>query len=72
MKKYDIPTADYQVFDKFKDAITYIDTVDLPLVVKAEGLAAGKGVIIAKDRDEAKAAVKDIMINKTLETLVLG
>lgn len=65
MKKYDIPTADYQVFDKFKDAITYIDTVDVPLVVKAEGLAAGKGVIIAKDRDEAKAAVKDIMINKT-------
>ena len=65
MKKYDIPTADYQVFDKFEDAITYIDTVDLPLVVKAEGLAAGKGVIIAKDRDEAKAAVKDIMINKT-------
>jgi phosphoribosylamine--glycine ligase len=65
MKKYDIPTADYQVFDKFEDAITYIDTVDVPLVVKAEGLAAGKGVIIAKDRDEAKAAVKDIMINKT-------
>lgn len=65
MKKYDIPTADYQVFDNFEDAITYIDTVDVPLVVKAEGLAAGKGVIIAKDRDEAKAAVKDIMINKT-------
>ncbi|MDD4570168.1 MAG: phosphoribosylamine--glycine ligase [Tepidanaerobacteraceae bacterium] len=64
MKKYKIPTAAYRVFDRFEDAITYINTAVVPLVVKAEGLAAGKGVIIVKDRDTAKAAVKDIMIDK--------
>lgn len=64
MKKYKIPTGDYRVFETARDAIDYINTADLPLVVKAEGLAAGKGVIIANDRDMAIAAVKDIMIDK--------
>ena len=46
MKKYKIPTGDYRVFEKAQDAIDYINISDVPLVVKAEGLAAGKGVII--------------------------
>jgi phosphoribosylamine--glycine ligase len=64
MKKYKIPTGDYRVFEKAQDAIDYINISDVPLVVKAEGLAAGKGVIIAQDRDEAKAAVESIMIDR--------
>ncbi|NLZ53337.1 MAG: phosphoribosylamine--glycine ligase, partial [Thermoanaerobacteraceae bacterium] len=47
MKKYKIPTGEYHVFQKAQDAIDYINSVNMPLVVKAEGLAAGKGVIIA-------------------------
>lgn len=64
MRKYNIPTGDYQVFEKAQEAMEYINTADIPLVVKAEGLAAGKGVIIAQDRDAARAAVKDIMIDR--------
>jgi len=65
MKKYNIPTAKYQVFEKPQDAIDYIHSVNMPQVIKAEGLAAGKGVVIAQDRDTAEAAVKSIMIDKT-------
>jgi phosphoribosylamine--glycine ligase len=64
MKKYKIPTGDYRVFEKAQDAMDYINTANIPLVVKAEGLAAGKGVIIAHDRGTAKGAVKDIMIDR--------
>lgn len=64
MKKYNIPTADYKVFEDPKDAISYIDTAPMPIVVKADGLAAGKGVIIAPDRSTAKEAVKTMMIDK--------
>lgn len=64
MKKYKIPTADYRVFERAQDAADYINTAQMPLVVKAEGLAAGKGVIIAHDRDTAKEAVKSIMIDR--------
>lgn len=65
MKKYNIPTAKYQVFEKPQDAIDYINSVNMPLVIKAEGLAAGKGVVIALDRDTAEATVKSMMIDKT-------
>ncbi len=64
MKKYGIPTAAYEVFDDSEKAIAYLETISYPTVVKAEGLALGKGVIIAADFAEAKAAVEDIMCDK--------
>ncbi len=64
MKKYAIPTAAYEVFDDSAKAISYLEGVSYPTVVKAEGLALGKGVIIAANFEEAKAAVEDIMCDK--------
>ncbi len=64
MKKYNIPTAGYEVFDSSDAALRYLDTCSAPIVVKADGLALGKGVIIAQSIAEAKAAVKDIMTDK--------
>ena len=61
MKKYGIPTADYAVFEDLSEALDYLETAPLPTVVKADGLALGKGVIIAATREEAKAAVRDMM-----------
>ena len=63
MKKYGIPTARYEVFSDMAAALTYLDTAPIPTVIKADGLALGKGVIIAQTRDEAKAAVRDMMEN---------
>ena len=63
MKKYGIPTARYEVFDDMTAALAYLDTAPIPTVIKADGLALGKGVIIAQTRDEAKAAVRDMMEN---------
>ena len=64
MKKYGIPTAAYEVFDDMDAALTYLDTAPIPTVVKADGLALGKGVIIAMTREEAKAAVVSMMQDK--------
>ncbi len=64
MKKYGIPTASYEVFSDSKDAISYLETVSYPTVIKAEGLALGKGVIIAQNFEEAKNAVEDIMCDR--------
>ena len=64
MKKYGIPTAAYEVFDDMEAALRYLETAPIPTVIKADGLALGKGVIIAEDRDEAKAAVKSMMEDK--------
>lgn len=65
MKKYNIPTAEYEVFDNADKAIEYIEgRNEFPVVIKADGLALGKGVIIAKSFDEAKDAVKSIMEDK--------
>ena len=64
MKKYSIPTAAYEVFSDAQKALEYIQTAPMPTVIKADGLALGKGVIIAKDRDEAEKAVKEIMLDK--------
>lgn len=61
MKKYGIPTASYEVFDNCDDALAYLDNANMPIVVKADGLALGKGVIIAQTRDEAKDAVRSMM-----------
>ncbi len=64
MKKYGIPTAAYENFDNADKALAYLDTVSAPIVVKASGLALGKGVLICQTIDEAKDAVKSIMIDK--------
>ena len=61
MKKYGIPTAEYRVFESAKDAYEYLETAPIPTVVKADGLALGKGVIIATEREEALDAVRSIM-----------
>ena len=64
MKKYGIPTARYEVFTDLDAALTYLETAPIPTVVKADGLALGKGVIIAMTRDEAKDAVRSMMEDK--------
>lgn len=61
MKKYGIPTAKYETFDNAADALAYLESAPIPTVVKADGLALGKGVIIAQTREEAKTAVRDMM-----------
>ena len=61
MKKYGIPTAKYETFHNAADALAYLETAPIPTVVKADGLALGKGVIIAQTRQEAKTAVLDMM-----------
>ena len=63
MKKYNIPTAKYETFDNLEDAIKYLDNEKAPIVIKADGLALGKGVIIAETIEEAKEAVVDMMQN---------
>lgn len=64
MKKYNIPTAAYEIFDDMEKALAYVDTCDIPVVVKADGLALGKGVIIAETREAAKDAVRSMMEDK--------
>ena len=64
MKKYNIPTAEYEVFENIDDALTYLDTAPIPTVIKADGLALGKGVIIAETREDAKDAVRSMMEDK--------
>ena len=63
MKKYGIPTAAYEIFTDLQAALTYLETAPIPTVIKADGLALGKGVIIAQTRQEAKEAVTDMMAN---------
>ena len=64
MKKYHIPTAAYENFDSAKDALAYLETAKFPIVLKADGLALGKGVLICQNLEEAKAGVKTIMEDK--------
>ncbi|MBE6616560.1 MAG: phosphoribosylamine--glycine ligase [Ruminococcaceae bacterium] len=64
MKKYGIPTAAYEVFDDMEKALAYVETCPIPTVIKADGLALGKGVIIAEDRETAKNAVISMMQDK--------
>ena len=64
MKKYGIPTAEYAVFNKIEEALAYLETAPIPTVIKADGLALGKGVIIAQTREEAKNAVRSMMEDK--------
>ncbi len=64
MKKYNIPTAAYENFDNPEDALKYLETAPMPIVLKADGLALGKGVLICNTLDEAKAGVKAIMMDR--------
>ena len=64
MKKYQIPTAAYENFDNADDALCYLERASYPIVLKADGLALGKGVLICKSFEEAKAGVKEIMLDK--------
>lgn len=64
MKKYNIPTAAYETFDNAEDALKYLETADMPIVLKADGLALGKGVLICNNLEEAKDGVKEIMLDK--------
>ena len=68
MKKYGIPTAAYEVFSNMNAALAYLDNAPIPTVIKADGLALGKGVIIAQTRDEAMAAVRSMMEDKMCGT----
>ena len=61
MKKYAIPTAEYEVFTEAEAALRYLETAHSPTVIKADGLALGKGVIIAETREDAMVAVKEMM-----------
>lgn len=64
MKKYGIPTAAYETFNSAEAALAYLETALMPIVLKADGLALGKGVLICQTRDEAKAGVKTLMLDK--------
>ena len=64
MKKYGIPTAEYETFSDMQSAFDYLDKCDMPIVIKADGLALGKGVIIAETLEDAKNAVKNMMEDK--------
>ena len=64
MKKYDIPSAAYEVFEDYDKAAAYLDTIKAPYVLKADGLALGKGVLICQTKDEALEGLKNIMVDK--------
>ncbi len=64
MKKYNIPTAAYETFDNPEAALAYLETAPMPVVLKADGLALGKGVLICQNLEEARAGVKTLMLDK--------
>ncbi|MBR5219950.1 MAG: phosphoribosylamine--glycine ligase, partial [Clostridia bacterium] len=64
MKKYNIPTAAYEVFTDIESALAYAETCPIPIVVKADGLALGKGVLICETRDDVKDALHSMMEDK--------
>ena len=68
MKKYNIPTAGYENFDSPEEAMKYLETSKYPIVLKADGLALGKGVLICNTLEEAKEGVKSIMLDKQFGT----
>lgn len=68
MLKYDIPTAEYQNFDDAKEALAFLETSKFPVVLKADGLALGKGVLICNTLEEAQSGVKEIMEDKKFGT----
>ena len=67
MKKYGVKTAEYEVFSDYNKANEYLDKCSYPIVIKASGLALGKGVLICQDKQEAKNALEDIMVKKVFK-----
>jgi len=65
MKKYEIPTGSYEVFREYDSGIQYINSIKGPIVLKADGLCGGKGVVIANNHHEAKEALEEMMVDKT-------
>jgi phosphoribosylamine--glycine ligase len=65
MARHHIPTARYAAFEKFEDALAYLEKIDYPVVIKASGLAAGKGVILPDSFDEAKGTLESMLVKKT-------
>ena len=65
-KRNNIPTANYKIFRNYKDAINYVQNIKYPIVIKASGLAGGKGVFIIKNKFEAKKTLRDLMIKRKL------
>lgn len=68
MKKYNIPTASYENFDNYDEALAYLRKQDMPIVIKADGLALGKGVLICNTLEEAEEGLKEIMCDKKFGT----
>lgn len=68
MKKYDIPTAKYETFTSYEAAKAYVEACDIPVVLKADGLALGKGVLICQTREEALDGVREMMLDKKFGT----
>ena len=68
MKKYGIPTAKYETFSDYETAKKYVETCEIPVVLKADGLALGKGVLICKTREEAQDGLKDMMLDQKFGT----
>lgn len=68
MRKYSIPSAGYRNFDNAEEALDYLKTAKMPIVLKADGLALGKGVLICQTREEAEAGVREIMLDKKFGT----
>ena len=68
MKKYGIPTAAYEIFDDAEKALAYLETSRYPIVLKASGLALGKGVLICEDREQARAGIAELMVDKKFGT----
>jgi phosphoribosylamine---glycine ligase len=64
MKRYNIPTADYEIFTDFQEAVQYVEEKGVPIVIKADGLAAGKGVVVAMTNEEAIEALKDMLMDQ--------
>ena len=64
MKKYGIPTAAYETFSSYEEGAKYLETCSIPVVLKADGLALGKGVLICKTREEAQEGLKEMMLDK--------
>lgn len=68
LKKYNIPTAAYETFDAYEPALEYLRKQPIPIVIKADGLAAGKGVTVARSMEEAEKALHDIMVDQVFGT----
>ena len=67
MKRNSIPTADFQIFDDAQNAKDFVKSYEKPVVIKADGLAAGKGVIVCQNKDEANDAIDTILTKNHLE-----